>query len=113
MSWAQRLKRVFAVDIEGCPDCGGKLRVIASIEDPQLIAKILAHLRARQAATVEAVARFDLDGTCPEREEPTGRQITEKSGLHGRRSCIMTRYGLTTSGASVSCGETAPPSALK
>ena len=57
MSWAQRLKRVFAIDIEVCPDGGGKLRVIASIEDPQLIAKILAHLRARQAATVEAVAR--------------------------------------------------------
>jgi rRNA maturation protein Nop10 len=29
MSWAQRLKRVFAIDIETCPDCGGKLRVIA------------------------------------------------------------------------------------
>ena len=33
MSWMQRLKRVFAIDIESCPDCGGKLRVIASIED--------------------------------------------------------------------------------
>jgi hypothetical protein len=29
MSWAQRLKRVFAIDIESCPECGGKLRVIA------------------------------------------------------------------------------------
>ena len=29
MSWMQRLKRVFAIDIETCPDCGGKLRVIA------------------------------------------------------------------------------------
>jgi hypothetical protein len=25
MSWMQRLKRVFAVDIETCPDCSGKL----------------------------------------------------------------------------------------
>jgi hypothetical protein len=25
----QRLKRVFAIDIETCPDCGGTLRVIA------------------------------------------------------------------------------------
>ena len=31
MSWMQRLKRVFAIDIETCPDCGGKLRVIACI----------------------------------------------------------------------------------
>jgi hypothetical protein len=29
MTWAQRLKRVFAIDIETCPDYGGVLRVIA------------------------------------------------------------------------------------
>lgn len=57
MSWAQRLKRVFAIDIEKCPECGGKLRVIACIEDPQLIAKILAHLRGREAQTEKAMAR--------------------------------------------------------
>jgi hypothetical protein len=50
MSWAQRLKRVFAIDIETCPDCGGKLRVIACIEDPSLIRKILGHVRSREAA---------------------------------------------------------------
>jgi hypothetical protein len=44
MSWMQRLKRVFAIDIESCPDCGGKLRVMACIEDPSLIAKILGHV---------------------------------------------------------------------
>ena len=44
MSWARRLKRVFGIEIEGCARCGGKLKVIASIEEPQVIAKILAHL---------------------------------------------------------------------
>ena len=44
MSWAQRLKRVFAIDIAKCLECGGKLRVIACIEDPQLIRKILNHV---------------------------------------------------------------------
>jgi hypothetical protein len=33
-----------------CPDCGGTLRVIACIEDPPLIRKILAHVRSREAA---------------------------------------------------------------
>jgi len=37
MSWAQRLKRVFDIDIETCEYCGGALKIIASIENPQLI----------------------------------------------------------------------------
>jgi hypothetical protein len=44
MTWAQRLKRVFRIDIESCERCGGKVRIIASIEDPQVIGKILSHL---------------------------------------------------------------------
>jgi hypothetical protein len=48
-SSTQRLKRVFAIDIETCPECGGTLRVIAVIEEPPLITKILAHVRRRQA----------------------------------------------------------------
>ncbi len=44
MNWAQRLKRVFGIDIEACARCGGKLKVIASIEEPAVVAKILAHL---------------------------------------------------------------------
>jgi hypothetical protein len=44
MTWMQRLKRVFAIEIERCRRCGGKLKVIASIEDPALIERMLAHL---------------------------------------------------------------------
>lgn len=44
MSWARRLKRVFGIEIQDCARCGGKLKVSASIEEPELIAKILAHL---------------------------------------------------------------------
>ena len=33
MSWAQRLKRVFNIDIEVCGHCGGSVKVIACIED--------------------------------------------------------------------------------
>ena len=46
----QRLKRVFAIDIETCPDCGVTLRVIACIEDPLLIARILGHVQRRDEA---------------------------------------------------------------
>jgi hypothetical protein len=44
MTWAQRLKRVFAIEIEKCEKCGGSVRIIASIEDPDVIQKILKHL---------------------------------------------------------------------
>ncbi len=44
MNWAGRLKRVFGMDIEVCSECGGKLKVISSIEGPEVIKKILTHL---------------------------------------------------------------------
>ena len=44
MTWAQRLKRVFVIEIERCLGCGGRLKVIASIEQPNVIERILAHL---------------------------------------------------------------------
>ena len=60
MSWMQRLKRVFAIDIETCPECGGTLRVIACIEDPPLIRHILAHIQRREAL-LNRVARAPPD----------------------------------------------------
>ena len=54
MTWAQRLKRVFSVDIEVCGRCGGSLKVIACIEDQDIIDRILAHLREKEQ---EAPAR--------------------------------------------------------
>ena len=52
MTWAQRLKRVFGIDIdiETCPACGGALRIIACIEDPAVIKKILTHLESNNAS---------------------------------------------------------------
>ena len=59
MNWARRLKRVFGIEIEGCARCGGKLKIIASIEEPQVIAKILSHLQrtAPQQYSARAAAR--------------------------------------------------------
>ncbi len=50
MTWAQRLKRVFSIDIETCSACGGAVKVIACIEDPVVIDKILTHLNEKAAA---------------------------------------------------------------
>ena len=91
MSWAQRLRRVFAIDIdksaglpictaegrreavghrdvpdETCRQCGGQLRVIASIEEPAVIKRILEHLRH----TAEPV-----DPAHPSRAPPQGDRL--------------------------------------
>ena len=66
MTWAQRLKRVFNIDIEVCRQCGGPVKVIASIEDPDVIKKILEHLKKKDD-TQEAVQRPDA------RAPPQGR----------------------------------------
>jgi len=44
MRWAQLLKRVFDIDIERYPHCGGQLKLIAAIEDAAAIVRILTHL---------------------------------------------------------------------
>ena len=48
MTWAQRLKRVFNIDIEVCEHCQGRVKVIASIEEPAVIEKILGHCRDKK-----------------------------------------------------------------
>ena len=44
MGWAKTLKRVFDIDIQTCPKCGGQIKIISSILNPQVIKKILIHM---------------------------------------------------------------------
>ncbi len=59
MSWAQLLKRVFAIDITTCPQCFGTLTILAAIEDPAVISKILSHLGLPTRAPPRAPARLE------------------------------------------------------
>jgi hypothetical protein len=52
MTWTQRLKRVFDIDVETCSRCGGAVKATADtsdrcIEDQQLIDKTLFHLKKK------------------------------------------------------------------
>jgi len=40
-SWAQLMKRVFAIDVLQCDRCGGVMRIIATIHPPDTTRKIL------------------------------------------------------------------------
>ncbi len=48
MSWMVRLQRVWGIELSRCPQCGGDVRVIATVTEPALIARILDHLRWRE-----------------------------------------------------------------
>jgi hypothetical protein len=43
-SWAQLIQKIYEVDPLTCPNCQGRMRVIAFIEDDDVIRKILVHL---------------------------------------------------------------------
>ena len=70
LSWAERLKRVFEIDVTICPFCGGNLRVIADITQPDVINKILNHLN-RKASTTRAPPRRN-----PPRNPPVSSNVT-------------------------------------
>ena len=55
MTWAQRLKRVVGIDIATCTACGGAVRIIACIADPQVIDKILSHLDVQSVESSTAM----------------------------------------------------------
>jgi hypothetical protein len=57
LSWARLLKQVFDIDIERCLNCGGSLKIIAAIEDPPVIIKILSHLGLATRAPPRSPAR--------------------------------------------------------
>ena len=54
MTWAQRLKRVFNIDITICRRCGKAVKIVASIEDPLIIKRILDHLNTKFSAPASA-----------------------------------------------------------
>ena len=43
-TWAALMRRAFDLDVLACPRCAGRLRLIATVEEPGVVRKILAHL---------------------------------------------------------------------
>ena len=42
--WAELMRRTFGIDVLECPRCGGRLRLIALIDQAQVVERILRHL---------------------------------------------------------------------
>ncbi len=63
MTWAQRLKRVFGIDVDTCEHCGGAAEIIASVEASDAIRAILGHF-AQHAALAHAHYPTRVATTC-------------------------------------------------
>ena len=83
MGWAQRLTRVFGIEIARCTCCDGKLKIIARIEEPEVIAKVLSHL---QRTALRAVAWATW--ACKERQRsllPDVQRLVDRRPPSGNR----------------------------
>jgi len=56
--WAELLQRVFEIDVLCCPNCGGKMRILAAITDPDVARRILECLSLPARAPPNAPAEF-------------------------------------------------------
>jgi hypothetical protein len=56
--------RALAIDVLACPHCGGRLRLIATLHDPAVIRKILAHLGIARAGPSPGPAPPEFGAAC-------------------------------------------------
>ena len=61
MTRAQRLKRVFGIDVKTCQHCGGAVKIVAAVEEPHAIKQILDHF-AKHGALPQAHYRPEVRG---------------------------------------------------
>ena len=51
-AWANLMRRAFDIDVLACPRCGGRLRLLGTIEDPVAIRAILDSLAVSAALLI-------------------------------------------------------------
>jgi hypothetical protein len=52
-AWADLMRRAFDIDVLACPRCGGRLRLIATVEDPDPFARSSLPSRCRERGRIE------------------------------------------------------------
>ncbi|MDA0791416.1 MAG: hypothetical protein O2780_18420 [Proteobacteria bacterium] len=87
LTWAQRLKRVFDLDMRLCPNCGGRLRVIADVTDPVVIDKILS----RWARTARSARPYNTLNPAPI-DHPTPRPPVPSIPAVRRQPASLSAY---------------------
>jgi uncharacterized protein YbaR (Trm112 family) len=93
--WAALMRRTFGLDVLACPRCGGRLRLIALIEEAAVIERILRHFGvpteipvprpARAPAVIGRVLRHlgvptEIPPPCPARAPPLRAGASDQAG---------------------------------
>lgn len=60
-TWAGLMRGAFAIDVLACPRCGGRLRMVGTIEDPVTLREILGALRQAEPVGPDPPARRTHD----------------------------------------------------
>jgi hypothetical protein len=96
------MRRAFDIDVLACPRCGGRLRLIAAVEDPEAIRAIWQRSRCRGSGPI-ARRRAPRRGTpatgmrsAPERR--LGAAAAEVCSLPPERFCIPVEWPLAHPG---------------
>jgi hypothetical protein len=64
-TWAALMHRAFGIDVLACAHCGGRLRLIATLHNPVVIRKILAHLGVGPSGPSPGPAPPESGGAAP------------------------------------------------
>ena len=91
LPWAALLARVFALDVTVCPDCGGRLRLIAALTDP---VSVRGYLHGVGLPTEPPSL---LPARAPPQQGGGLRRITQYSTLHRPQSLLVGRRTLSKS----------------
>ena len=89
-TWASLMARTFGLDVLACPRCGGRLRLVALIEEAAVIDRILRHLGLPT----------ETPAPCPARAPPLPSG-TSRRGWLGRRRRGLRRVFLSDGRTSV------------
>ena len=60
-TWAQLMKRVFLIDVLQCENCGGQMKILAAIDQPDVIGKILQSLGVPSRAPPSAAVSISTN----------------------------------------------------
>jgi hypothetical protein len=96
MTWAQRLRRVFNIDITECEKCQKhNVTIIACIIDTVVIQKIMAHLDKKHSISIQASLLPPLRAPPNERYAKISKSNATSTLVHRQQVNITTKLSIS------------------